>query len=270
MSTNGTNGANGNGHKHLNYWRTDPRWSGVTRPYSYSDVLRLRGSIQIEYTLARLGAERLWNLMHADAYVPALGAITGNQAIEMVQAGLKAIYGSGWQVAADGNTAGDVYPDQSLYPCDSAPNLADAEAGFGGSLNAYELMKAMIEAGAAGVHFEDQLSSAKKCGHLGGKVVVPTREFIEKLVAARLAADVCGVPTILIARTDANSAGLLLSDADPRDRAFIYGERTPEGFYQFRGGIEAAIARGLAYAPYADMLWCETSTPDLAEARIFA
>ena len=305
MSSNGTNGANGNGnvHKHhaLNHWSTDPRWSGITRPYSYSDVVRLRGSIQIEYTLARLGAERLWNLMHADAYVPALGAITGNQAIEMVQAGLKAIYGSGWQVAADGNTAGEVYPDQSLYPCDSAPNLvkrinrallradqiesaegkksgtywfapivADAEAGFGGSLNAYELMKAMIEAGAAGVHFEDQLSSAKKCGHLGGKVVVPTREFIEKLVAARLAADVCGVPTILIARTDANFAGLLLSDADPRDREFIYGERTPEGFYQYRGGIDAAIARGLAYAPYADMLWCETSTPDLAEAKKFA
>src|SRR5467141_1484781 len=309
MSTNGNDGANGSGHSNGNgskhqphtHWSTDPRWSGITRPYSYSDVLRLRGSIQIEYTLARLGAERLWNLMHTDAYVPALGAITGNQAIEMVQAGLKAIYGSGWQVAADGNTAGDVYPDQSLYPCDSAPNLvkrinrallradqiesaegkksgtywfapivADAEAGFGGSLNAYELMKAMIEAGAAGVHFEDQLSSAKKCGHLGGKVVVPTREFIEKLVAARLAADVCGVPTILIARTDANSAGLLLSDADPRDREFIYGERTPEGFYQFRGGIDAAIARGLAYAPYADMLWCETSTPDLAEARKFA
>src|SRR6266568_1806459 len=254
MSTNGSNGANrkGNGKTHLpiNHWTTDPRWSGITRPYSYSDVLRLRGSIQIEYTLARLGAERLWNLMHTDPYVPALGAITGNQAIEMVQAGLKAIYGSGWQVAADGNTAGDVYPDQSLYPCDSAPNLvkrinrallradqiesaegkksdtywfapivADAEAGFGGSLNAYELMKAMIDAGAAGVHFEDQLSSAKKCGHLGGKVVVPTREFVEKLIAARLAADVCGVPTILIARTDANSAGLLLSDADPRDRA---------------------------------------------------
>src|SRR3981189_489363 len=309
MSTNGSNGANGNGHsngsgrkrKALPHWTTDPRWCGISRPYSYSDVLRLRGSIQIGSTLARLGAERLWNLMHSDAYVPALGAITGNQAIEMVQGGLKAIYGSGWQVAADGNTAGDVYPDQSLYPCDSAPNLvkrinralmradqiesaegkksgtywfapivADAEAGFGGSLNAYELMKAMIEAGAAGVHFEDQLSSAKKCGHLGGKVVVPTREFIEKLVAARLAADVCGVPTILIARTDANSAGLLLSDADPRDREFIYGERTPEGFYQFRGGIDAAIARGLAYAPYADMLWCETSTPDLAEAKKFA
>src|ERR1700680_3668081 len=236
MSSNGTNGANGKTkHSHAD-WDSNSRWVGITRPYSYDDVLRLRGTIQIEYTLARLGAERLWNLMHADAYIPALGAITGNQAIEMVQAGLKAIYGSGWQVAADGNTAGDVYPDQSLYPCDSAPNLvkrlnrallradqiesaegkqsgtywfapivADAEAGFGGSLNAYELMKSMIEAGAAGVHFEDQLSSAKKCGHLGGKVVVPIREFIEKLVAARLAADVCGVPTIFIARTDAKS-----------------------------------------------------------------
>ncbi len=301
MSSNGTNGSNGKT-MHLGAdWSTGSRWAGITRPYSYDDVLRLRGTIQIEYTLARLGAERLWNLMQSEAYVPALGAITGNQAIEMVQAGLKAIYGSGWQVAADGNTAGDVYPDQSLYPCDSAPNLvkrinrallradqiesaegkksgtywfapivADAEAGFGGSLNAYELMKSMIEAGAAGVHFEDQLSSAKKCGHLGGKVVVPIREFIEKLTAARLAADVCGVPTILIARTDANSAGLLLSDADPRDRQFIYGERTPEGFYQFRGGIDAAIARGLAYAPYADVLWCETSTPNLAEAKAFA
>jgi len=301
MSNNGTNKANGKTrHSHAD-WDSNPRWAGITRPYSYDDVLRLRGTIQIEYTLARLGAERLWNLMHSDAYVPALGAITGNQAIEMVQAGLKAIYGSGWQVAADGNTAGDVYPDQSLYPCDSAPNLvkrlnrallradqiesaegkpsgtywfapivADAEAGFGGSLNAYELMKSMIEAGAAGVHFEDQLSSAKKCGHLGGKVVVPTREFVEKLTAARLAADVCGVPTILIARTDANSAGLLLSDADPRDREFIYGQRTPEGFYQFHGGIASAIARGLAYAPYADVLWCETSTPDLGEARKFA
>jgi isocitrate lyase len=301
MSSNGTNKPNGRTkHSHAD-WDSNPRWAGITRPYSYDDVLRLRGTIQIEYTLARLGAERLWNLMHSDAYVPALGAITGNQAIEMVQAGLKAIYGSGWQVAADGNTAGDVYPDQSLYPCDSAPNLvkrinrallradqiesaerkpsgtywfapivADAEAGFGGSLNAYELMKSMIEAGAAGVHFEDQLSSAKKCGHLGGKVVVPTREFIEKLTAARLAADVSGVPTILIARTDANSAGLLLSDADPRDREFIYGQRTPEGFYQFHGGIAAAIARGLAYAPYADVLWCETSTPDLDEARKFA
>ena len=297
---NGTNG-NGKAHPPINHWRSDPRWTGITRPYAYSDVLRLRGSIQIEYTLARLGAERLWNLMQTEPYVPALGAITGNQAIEMVQAGLKAIYGSGWQVAADNNTAGDVYPDQSLYPCNSAPDLvkrinrallradqiesaegkksgtywfapivADAEAGFGGSLNAYELMKAMIEAGAAAVHFEDQLSSAKKCGHLGGKVVVPTREFVEKLIAARLAADVCGVPTILIARTDANSAGLLLSDVDARDREFIYGERTPEGFYQFRGGIDAAIARGLAYAPYADMIWCETSTPDLAEAKKFA
>jgi isocitrate lyase len=301
MASNRTNGANGKTKHSHEDWYTSSRWSGITRPYSYDDVLRLRGTIQIEYTLARLGAERFWNLMHSDSYVSALGAITGNQAIEMVQAGLKAIYGSGWQVAADGNTAGDVYPDQSLYPCDSAPNLvkrlnrallradqiesaerkpsgtywfapivADAEAGFGGSLNAYELMKAMIEAGAAGVHFEDQLSSAKKCGHLGGKVVVPTREFIEKLTAARLAADVCGVPTILIARTDANSAGLLLSDADPRVREFIYGERTPEGFYQFHGGIEAAIARGLAYAPYADVLWCETSTPDLGEARKFA
>ena len=310
MATNGSNGTNGkakgtggNGKAHppIHYWSHDPRWYGITRPYGYSDVLRLRGSIQIEYTLARLGAERLWNLMQTEPYVPALGAISGNQAIEMVQAGLKAIYGSGWQVAADNNTAGDVYPDQSLYPCNSAPELvkrinralmradqiesaegkksgtywfapivADAEAGFGGSLNAYELMKAMIEAGAAAVHFEDQLSSAKKCGHLGGKVVVPTREFVEKLIAARLAADVCGVPTMLIARTDANSAGLLLSDADPRDTEFIYGQRTPEGFYQFRGGIDAAIARGLAYAPYADMIWCETSTPDLTEAKKFA
>jgi isocitrate lyase len=308
MSSNGTNGASKNNHSSAD-WTTNPRWSGITRNYTHDDVLRLRGSFQIEYTLARLGAERLWNLMHSEPYLPALGAITGNQAIEMVQAGLKAIYGSGWQVAADGNTAGDVYPDQSLYPSNSAPELvkrinrallradqidsvdrsatpqdgagksrtywlapivADAEAGFGGSLNAYELMKSMIEAGAAGVHFEDQLSSAKKCGHLGGKVVVPTREFIEKLTAARLAADVCGVPTILIARTDADSAGLLLSDPDPRDREFIYGERTPEGFFQFRGGIEAAIARGLAYAPYADMIWCETSKPDLAEARKFA
>src|SRR5713226_7192698 len=299
MSVNGTNG-------HLTHnkhsdWTSNPRWSGTTRPYSYADVLRLRGTIQIEYTLARLGAERLWNLMHTDAYVPALGAVTGNQAIEMVQAGLQAIYGSGCQVAADANTAGDVYPDQSLYPCDSAPALvnrinrallradqiesaegkrsgvywfapivADAEAGFGGSLNAYELMKAMIEAGAAAVHFEDQLSSAKKCGHLGGKVVVPTREFIEKLVAARLAADVMGVPTLIMARTDANSARLLLNDADPRDREFIQGGRTVEGFFQFRGGLEAAIARALAYAPYADLLWCETSGPDPDEAPRFA
>lgn len=306
MSSPNSNGAS---HKVIADWSSNPRWSGITRSYTYTDVLRLRGSVQIEYTLARMGALRLWELLHENAFVPALGAITGNQATEMVQAGLLAIYGSGWQVAADGNSAGDVYPDQSLYPCDSAPKLvarlnralqradqiesverkvgvdekpnakqtqwfapivADAEAGFGGSLNAYELMKAMIEAGAAGVHFEDQLSSAKKCGHLGGKVVVSTREFIEKLTAARLAADVCGVPTILIARTDANSAGLLLSDADPRDREFIHGDRTPEGFYQFRGGLDAAINRGLSYAPYVDMLWCETSTPDLAEARKFA
>jgi isocitrate lyase len=297
MSEKGIN----NSHGAQPDWLAGARWKGIVRPYTHDAVRKLRGSVQIEHTLARLGAERLWELMHSEPYVPALGAITGNQAIEMVQAGLKAIYGSGWQVAADGNSAGDVYPDQSLYPSDSAPKLvqrinralqradqvessegkasgthwfapivADAEAGFGGSLNAYELMKAMIEAGAAGVHFEDQLSSAKKCGHLGGKVVVPTREFIEKLIAARLAADVCGVPTILIARTDANSAGLLLSDADLRDREFVYGERTPEGFYQFRGGIAAAVARGLAYAPYADMLWCETSTPDLAEAQMFA
>jgi isocitrate lyase len=297
-SANGADSKNKHGQAD---WKTNPRWAGITRPYSYEDVLRVRGSIQIEYTLARLGSERLWNMMQTEPYVAALGALTGNQAMQMVQAGLKAIYGSGWQVAADANSAGDVYPDQSLYPCDSAPALvrklnrallradqiesteraksgtywfapivADAEAGFGGSLNAYELMKAMIEAGAAGVHFEDQLSSAKKCGHLGGKVVVPTREFIEKLCAARLAADVCGVPTILIARTDANSAGLLLSDADPRDREFAYGDRTPEGFFQFHGGIDAAISRGLAYAPYADMLWCETSTPDLAEAKQFA
>src|SRR5467141_4986981 len=283
-----------------NGWNTDPRWKGILRLYSMEDVLRLRGSVQIEHTLARLGAERLWHLLHSHPYVHALGALTGNQAVQMVQAGLNAIYASGWQVAADANNAGETYPDQSLYPADScsalvrrinkalqradqidcahgqngtywfAPIVADAEAGFGGPLNAFEIMKAMIEAGAAAVHFEDQLSSAKKCGHLGGKVVVPTREFIEKLVAARLAADVCGVPTVLIARTDANSAGLLLSDADPRDREFIHGERTAEGFYQFRGGIDAAIARGLAYAPYADMLWCETSTPDLAEARKFA
>src|SRR5579862_1775599 len=277
------------------------RWQGIDRRYSDDDVLKIRGSVKIEHTLAKLGAERLWQLMHNEPYVNALGAITGNQAIEMVQAGLQAIYASGWQVAADNNTAGDVYPDQSLYPSNSAPQLvqrinrafqradqidsvegrtgtywyapivADAEAGFGGSLNAYELMKSMIEAGAAGVHFEDQLSSAKKCGHLGGKVVVPTREFVEKLVAARLAADVMGTPTILIARTDADSAGLLLSDADPRDRAFITSsQRTPEGFFPFRGGIEAAIARGRAYAAYADMIWCETSTPDLAEARRFA
>src|SRR5881409_4444297 len=281
-------------------WENNPRWDGITRDYTADDVLRLRGSIDVEHTFAKIGADRLWELLQDEPFVAALGALTGNQAIQQVRAGLKAIYLSGWQVAADANLAGHMYPDQSLYPSNSvpqvvkrinqalqradqidysegkngtywyAPIVADAEAGFGGCLNAFELMKLMIEAGAAGVHFEDQLSSAKKCGHLGGKVVVPTREFVEKLIAARLAADVCGVPTILIARTDANSAGLLLSDADPRDREFIYGERTAEGFYQFRGGIDAAIARGLAYAPYTDMLWCETSTPDLAEAKKFA
>ena len=291
---------NGHAEPGNNPWASDPRWYGIERPYSCADVLRLRGSIHVEHTLARLGAERLWSLLQTEPFVPTLGALTGNQALEMVQAGLKAIYASGWQVAADANTAGEVYPDQSLYPVDSCPNLvrrinraflradqidwadgrrdthwfapivADAEAGFGGSLNAFELMKALIEAGAAGVHFEDQLSSAKKCGHLGGKVVVPIREFIDKLVAARLAADVMGVPTLLMARTDAESAGLLLSDADPRDREFIKGGRTAEGFFEFRGGFDAAIARGLAYAPFADMLWCETSKPDLDEARRFA
>ncbi len=295
------NGSNGHA-KHLKTtWVEESRWAGVTRPYSAEDVLRLRGSIHVEHTLAHLGAQRLWSLLQSEPYVHALGAITGNQAVQQVAAGLQAIYASGWQVAADNNDAGDMYPDQSLYPVDSCPNLvrkinkallradqinhaegkdgtywfapivADAEAGFGGNLNAYELMKAMIEAGAAAVHFEDQLSSAKKCGHLGGKVVVPTREFVEKLIAARLAADVMGVPTLLIARTDANSAGLLLSDVDPRDRDFITSsERTPEGFFPFRGGLDAAIARGLAYAPYCDLIWCETATPDLAEARRFA
>jgi len=277
------------------------RWDGVERPYTTADVERLRGTVKIDYTLARLGAERLWELMHSEPYVHALGALTGNQAVQMVQAGLKAVYVSGWQVAADANDAGHTYPDQSLYPADSVPNLcrrlnnallradqiahaegksgthwiaplvADAEAGFGGCLNAFELMKAMIEAGAAGVHFEDQLSSAKKCGHLGGKVLVPTGEAVQKLVAARLAADICGVPTVLVARTDANSAQLLTSDIDLRDREFIVpGERTGEGFFHIRGGLEMAIARGLAYAPFCDMIWCETSTPDLEEARRFA
>jgi isocitrate lyase len=296
----GSDGHSSNGSNGKSFWDRYPRWRGIERPYTYEDVLRLRGSVHIEHTLARLGAERLWDLLTTQPYIPALGALTGNQAVEMVQAGLQAIYASGWQVAADANTAGEVYPDQSLYPSDSCPNLvrrinralqradqidsaegrsrthwfapivADAEAGFGGSLNAYELMKSLIEAGTAGVHFEDQLSSAKKCGHLGGKVVVPTREFVEKLIAARLAADVMGVPTVLIARTDANSAGLLLSDADPRDHQFLTGNRTVEGFFEFRGGLDAAIARGLAYAPHADMIWCETSTPDLGEARRFA
>ena len=276
------NGTHKNGHDDtLRQWNTATRWEGITRLYSPEDVGRLSGSIQIEYTLARMGAERLWNLLRTEPYVPALGALTGNQAVQQVQAGLKAIYVSGWQVAGDANVAGQMYPDQSLYPVNSVPTLvrainnafqradqihhsmgrngmnwfapivADAEAGFGGPLNAFELMKAMIEAGAAAVHFEDQLASAKKCGHMGGKVVVPTSEFVQKLVAARFAADVMGVPTILIARTDANSAGLLLNDIDQRDKPFLTGMRTPEGFFGFRGGIEAAIARGLAYAPHA-------------------
>jgi isocitrate lyase len=281
-------------------WRTDDRWDGIQRPYGSEDVVRLRGSVQIEHTLARLGAERLWWLLHNEAYVAALGALTGNQSVQQVQAGLKAIYLSGWQVAADANDAGHMYPDQSLYPSDSVPNVArkinnallradqihhmdgnddiywlapivaDAEAGFGGTLNAFELMKAMIEAGAACVHFEDQLSSAKKCGHLGGKVLVPTSEAIQKLVAARLAADVLGVPTLIMARTDADSAHLLTSDIDPRDHEFLTGKRTAEGFYCIHGGLESALARALAYAPYADLIWCETSHPDLNEARLFA
>src|SRR5262252_1530151 len=281
-------------------WKKDPRWKGVTRPYTAEDVTKLRGSIQIEYTLARLGAERLWQLLHNESYVPALGALTGNQAVQQVQAGLKAIYLSGWQVAADANDAGQMYPDQSLYPAASVPNVArrinnallradqihhldgknriywmapivaDAEAGFGGTLNAFELMKAMIEAGAACVHFEDQLSSAKKCGHLGGKVLVPTQEAVQKLVAARLAADVLGVPTLVLARTDANGAHLLTSDIDPYDRIFLTGERTREGFYRIHGGIDSAIAPGLAYAPYSDLIWCETSEPNLKEAERFA
>jgi isocitrate lyase len=281
-------------------WRTLPRWQGITRRYGATEVVRLQGSLQIEYTLARRGAERLWNLLHSNTYVPTLGALTGNQAVQQVKAGLKAIYLSGWQVAADANLAGQMYPDQSLYPVNSgpevvrrinaalrradqiqhaegtsdtywfAPIVADAEAGFGGPLNAFELMKAMIEAGAAGVHFEDQLASEKKCGHMGGKVLVPTQTMIATLTAARLAADVLGVPTILLARTDAHSARLLTSDVDPYDQPFVTGERTSEGFYTVRDGIEAAIARGLAYAPYADLLWWETSEPDLNEARQFA
>ncbi len=281
-------------------WDEDPRWAGIARAYQPEDVLRLRGTVRIEYSLARNGADKLWNLMHEQPYVNALGAMTGNQAMQQVKAGLKAIYLSGWQVAADANLAGQMYPDQSLYPADSVPNVvrkinnsllradqlhhaegddsvdwmapivADAEAGFGGVLNAHELMKAMIEAGAAGVHFEDQLASAKKCGHMGGKVLVPTREAVAKLVAARLAADIMDVPTILVARTDAMGAGLLTSDVDEHDLPFITGARTSEGFYETRPGIDQAISRGLAYAPYADLLWCETSKPDLEQARIFA
>jgi isocitrate lyase len=287
-------------------WETDPRWAGIERTYSAEDVIRLRGSVQEEFTLARRGANRLWQLLHSAEAVRALGALTGNQAVQMVKAGLKAIYLSGWQVAADANLAGQIYPDQSLYPVNSvpevvrrinnallradqiawsesenglrdgdgphwlAPIVADAEAGFGGVLNAFELMKSMIAAGAAGVHWEDQLSSEKKCGHLGGKVLIPTGQHIKTLTAARLAADVCNVPTMVIARTDAHAATLLTSDVDERDQEFVTGERTAEGFYRVRSGIAPCIARGLAFAPYSDLLWMETSTPDLDEAREFA
>lgn len=281
-------------------WNSDERWEGVSRDYSADDVVRLRGSLHVEHTLARRGAEKLWRHLREEPYINALGALTGNQAVQMAEAGLRAIYLSGWQVAADANRAGQMYPDQSLYPADSVPavvrsinnafrradqvqhsegrgNLdyflpivADAEAGFGGALNAFELMKGMIESGAAGVHFEDQVASEKKCGHMGGKVLVPTSQFVRTLNAARLAADVSGVPTLLVARTDANSASLITSDIDSRDREFLNGERTPEGFFRLRGGLDCAIARGLAYAPYADLLWCETSEPNMEEARRFA
>jgi len=281
-------------------WTNNDRWQGIQRPYTADDVVKLRGTIQVEHTLARHGAERLWRALHERPYVNALGALTGNQAMQQVKAGLQAIYLSGWQVAADANTAGAMYPDQSLYPVDSVPNvvrkinktllradqihhaegrhgidwlvpiIADAEAGFGGVLNAYELMTHMIEAGAAGVHFEDQLASAKKCGHMGGKVLVPTQEAVQKLIAARLAADVAGVPTLIVARTDAMGAALVTSDVDDHDKPFLTGKRTVEGFYEARQGLDQAISRGLAYAPYADLLWCETSTPDMDEARRFA
>ena len=281
-------------------WANNPRWAGVTRTYSAEDVVRLRGTVQVEHSLARLGAEKLWKSLHREDFVNALGALTGNQAMQQVKAGLKAIYLSGWQVAADANLAGEMYPDQSLYPANSVPQVvkrinntllradqlhhaegddqidflqpivADAEAGFGGVLNAFELMKAMIEAGAAGVHFEDQLASVKKCGHMGGKVLVPTREAVEKLVAARLAADVMGVPTLIVARTDAEAADLLTSDVDPNDQPFCTGERTVEGFHKTRNGLDQAVSRGLAYAPYADLVWCETGKPDLGFARRFA
>ncbi|MDX1514836.1 MAG: isocitrate lyase, partial [Gammaproteobacteria bacterium] len=281
-------------------WSENPRWIGVERTYGAEDVVRLRGSVQIEYTLARHGADRLWKMLAEEPYVNSLGALTGNQAMQMAKAGLKSIYLSGWQVAADANNAGEMYPDQSLYPADSVPSVirkinnalrradqihyaegrngidwflpivADAEAGFGGVLNAFELMKDMIDAGAAGVHFEDQLSSAKKCGHMGGKVLLPTQESVQKLIAARLAADVCGVPTLLVARTDALGAALLTSDVDPRDQRFVTGERTVEGFYRVNCGMEQAISRGLAYAPYCDLVWFETSRPDLGQAREFA
>jgi isocitrate lyase len=281
-------------------WTSNPRWRGVQRPYSAEDVYRLRGTVQIEHTLALRGAEKLWKLVNEEAFVNALGALTGNQAMQQVKAGLKAIYLSGWQVAADANLAGEMYPDQSLYPADSvpavvrrinntliradqinhaegkdgidwfAPIVADAEAGFGGVLNAFELMKSMIDAGAAGVHFEDQLASAKKCGHMGGKVLVPTQEAVQKLAAARLASDIMGVPTVLFARTDAEAANLITSDVDENDKPFCTGERTAEGYYRVINGIRQAISRGLAYAPYADLIWCETGKPDLAFARQFA
>jgi isocitrate lyase len=281
-------------------WEMDKRWNGVTRPYTAEDVIKLRGSIDIEHTLAKKGSEKLWKLLNEEDYVNALGALTGNQAVQQVKAGLKAIYLSGWQVAADANLSGHMYPDQSLYPANSVPNVvkkinqalqradqiyhaegnnsidwfapivADAEAGFGGQLNCFELMKGMIEAGASGVHFEDQLSSEKKCGHLGGKVLLPTQTAVRNLIAARLAADVMGVPTVLVARTDANAADLITSDIDMNDAPFITGERTAEGFYRTKAGIDQAIARGLAYAPYADLVWCETSEPNIEEARQFA
>ncbi len=281
-------------------WELDERWKGVTRSYTAEDVIRLRGSIDIEHTLARRGSEKLWNLLHQEDYINALGALTGNQAVQQVRAGLKAIYLSGWQVAADANLAGQMYPDQSLYPANSVPSVvkrinqalqradqvhyvegdesidwfvpivADAEAGFGGQLNVFELMKGMIEAGASAVHFEDQLSSEKKCGHLGGKVLLPTQTSVKNLISARLAADVMGVPTLIVARTDANAADLITSDVDPYDAPFITGDRTPEGFFRTKAGLDQAIARGLAYAPYADLVWCETSEPSLEEARRFA
>ncbi|NWJ45323.1 MAG: isocitrate lyase [Chloroflexi bacterium] len=304
--------ANSNSNGHRNYkqeqaiaeleksWAEDSRWAGIKRPYTAADVVRLRGSIQVEHTLARLGAARLWELLHTDDFVPALGALTGNQAVQQVKAGLKAIYLSGWQVAADANLSGNMYPDQSLYPANSVPHvvkrinqalqradeiytsegrddihwfapiIADAEAGFGGPLNVFELAKAMIEAGAAGVHLEDQLASEKKCGHMGGKVLLPSQQAVRNLISARFAMDVMGVPTLLIARTDANGAFLITSDIDPYDKPFVTGERTAEGFYRIKGGLGAAIARGLAYAPYADLVWCETSEPNLEEARMFA
>ncbi len=281
-------------------WADNPRWKNVKRDYSAADVVKLRGSVRIEHTLARMGAEKLWRRVNTEDYINCLGALTGGQAVQQVKAGIKAIYLSGWQVAADGNTSETMYPDQSLYAVDSVPTMvrrinnafrradeiqhangddsidyfapivADAEAGFGGVLNAFELMKGMIEAGAAGVHFEDQLASVKKCGHMGGKVLVPTQEAVQKLVAARLAADVMGVPTVVLARTDADAAALLTSDVDERDRPFVTGERTAEGFWVTRAGLEQSIARGLAYAPYADLVWCETAVPDLEQARIFA